>query len=38
MLAALFSGELLPPELSELLFTLPPDDVRMLDGSPARRQ
>ncbi|MEU9560534.1 serine hydrolase domain-containing protein [Streptomyces sp. NPDC048161] len=36
MLAALFSGELLPPELSELLFTLPPDDVRMLDGSPAR--
>ncbi|MFJ1622212.1 serine hydrolase domain-containing protein [Streptomyces sp. NPDC088190] len=36
MLAALFSGDLLPPELSELLFTLPPDDVRMLDGSPAR--
>ncbi|MFD5190856.1 hypothetical protein ACFWMU_22350 [Streptomyces sp. NPDC058357] len=36
MLAALFSGELLPPELSGLLFTLPPDDVRMLDGSPAR--
>ncbi|MFE3942062.1 serine hydrolase domain-containing protein [Streptomyces sp. NPDC059118] len=36
MLAVLFSGELLPPELSELLFTLPPDDVRMLDGPPAR--
>lgn len=36
MLAALFSGELLPPELLELMFTLPPDDVRMLDGSPAR--
>ncbi|MEV6741446.1 serine hydrolase domain-containing protein [Streptomyces sp. NPDC051104] len=36
MLAALFSGELLPPELLQLMFTLPPDDVRMLDGSPAR--
>ncbi|MFD7495104.1 serine hydrolase domain-containing protein [Streptomyces sp. NPDC059832] len=36
MLAALFSGELLPAELLQLLFTLPPDDVRMLDGSPAR--
>ncbi|MFF1718019.1 serine hydrolase domain-containing protein [Streptomyces sviceus] len=36
LLAALFSGELLPPELLELMFTLPPDDVRMLDGSPAR--
>ncbi|MEU0896036.1 serine hydrolase domain-containing protein [Streptomyces massasporeus] len=36
MLAALFSGELLPPELLRLMFTLPPDDVRMLDGSPAR--
>ncbi|MFD6171185.1 serine hydrolase domain-containing protein [Streptomyces coeruleorubidus] len=36
MLAALFSGELLPPELLRLMFTLPPNDVRMLDGSPAR--
>ncbi|WP_421107160.1 serine hydrolase domain-containing protein [Streptomyces sp. NEAU-S77] len=36
MLAALFSGALLPPELLRLMFTLPPDDVRMLDGSPAR--
>ncbi|MFF5983250.1 serine hydrolase domain-containing protein [Streptomyces olindensis] len=36
MLAALFSGELLPPDLLRLMFTLPPDDVRMLDGSPAR--
>ncbi|WP_399880691.1 serine hydrolase domain-containing protein [Streptomyces sp. BBFR51] len=36
MLTALFSGELLPPELLRLMFTLPPDDVRMLDGSPAR--
>ncbi|MGK5694594.1 serine hydrolase domain-containing protein [Streptomyces sp. URMC 128] len=36
MLAALFSGALLPPGLLELMFTLPPDDVRMLDGSPAR--
>ncbi|MFF4214455.1 serine hydrolase domain-containing protein [Streptomyces sp. NPDC001796] len=36
MLAALFSGELLPPELLQLMFTLPPDDVRMPDGSPAR--
>ncbi|GAB2618355.1 serine hydrolase domain-containing protein [Streptomyces capparidis] len=36
MLAALFSGELLPPELLRMMFTLPPDDVRMLDGSPAR--
>lgn len=36
LLAALFSGELLPPELLQLMFTLPPDDVRMLDGSPAR--
>ncbi|MFF9809732.1 serine hydrolase domain-containing protein [Streptomyces coeruleorubidus] len=35
-LAALFSGELLPPELLQLMFTLPPNDVRMLDGSPAR--
>lgn len=36
LLAALFAGELLPPELLRLMFTLPPDDVRMLDGSPAR--
>ncbi|MFG2455751.1 serine hydrolase domain-containing protein [Streptomyces sp. NPDC048523] len=36
MLSALFSGELLPPELLRLMFTLPPDEVRMLDGSPAR--
>ncbi|WP_107465803.1 serine hydrolase domain-containing protein [Streptomyces sp. MA5143a] len=36
MLAALFRGELLPPELLRLMFTLPPDDVRMPDGSPAR--
>ncbi|MDQ1051180.1 D-alanyl-D-alanine carboxypeptidase [Streptomyces sp. V4I2] len=36
MLIALFSGELLPPGLLRLMFTLPPDDVRMLDGSPAR--
>lgn len=36
MLAALFSGELLPLELLRLMFTLPPNDVRMLDGSPAR--
>lgn len=36
MLVALFSGGLLPPELLRLMFTLPPDDVRMLDGSPAR--
>ena len=36
LLVALFSGELLPPELLRLMFTLPPDDVRMLDGTPAR--
>lgn len=36
MLTALFSGELLPPGLLELMFTLPPKDVLMLDGSPAR--
>ncbi|MFB7847794.1 serine hydrolase domain-containing protein [Streptomyces sp. NPDC056053] len=36
MLVALFSGELLPPELLEPMFTLPPEEVRMLDGSPAR--
>ncbi|MFD5801407.1 serine hydrolase domain-containing protein [Streptomyces sp. NPDC127020] len=36
LLTALFSGELLPPRLLRLMFTLPPDDVRMLDGSPAR--
>jgi D-alanyl-D-alanine carboxypeptidase len=33
---ALFSGELLPPQAMEQLFTMPPDTVRMLDGSPAR--
>ncbi|MFF5369397.1 serine hydrolase domain-containing protein [Streptomyces sp. NPDC013187] len=36
MLAVLFSGPLLPPDLLQLMFTLPPEDVRMLDGSPAR--
>ncbi|MEU8785359.1 serine hydrolase domain-containing protein [Streptomyces sp. NPDC048637] len=35
-LTALFSGELLPPHELERMFTLPPDEVRMLDGSPAR--
>ncbi len=35
-LSALFSGGLLPPRLLERMVTLPPDDVRMLDGSPAR--
>ncbi|MGW7255788.1 serine hydrolase domain-containing protein [Streptomyces sp. NPDC054834] len=33
---ALFSGELLPPQAMEQLFTMPPDTVRMLDGGPAR--
>ncbi|QOV38665.1 beta-lactamase family protein [Streptomyces ferrugineus] len=33
---ALFSGALLPPHAMAMLFTLPPDGVRMLDGSPAR--
>lgn len=33
---ALFSGALLPPRAMNKLFTLPPSDVRMLDGSPAR--
>ncbi len=33
---ALFSGTLLPPHALDKLFTLPPDSVRMLDGSPAR--
>ncbi|MGW2181947.1 serine hydrolase domain-containing protein [Streptomyces sp. NPDC001732] len=36
MFTALFSGGLLPPELLELMFTLPPEEVRMPDGSPAR--
>ncbi|MFF8574204.1 serine hydrolase domain-containing protein [Streptomyces sp. NPDC015408] len=36
LLTALFSGELLPPRLLRPMFTLPPDEVRMLDGSPAR--
>ncbi|MFG2401177.1 serine hydrolase domain-containing protein [Streptomyces lydicus] len=35
-LTALFSGELLPPRELERMFTLPPDDVRMVDGTPAR--
>ncbi|MEU7660163.1 serine hydrolase domain-containing protein [Streptomyces lincolnensis] len=33
---ALFNGELLPPEAMDKLCSLPPDDVRMLDGGPAR--
>ncbi|MEU7181956.1 serine hydrolase domain-containing protein [Streptomyces celluloflavus] len=33
---ALFSGDLVPPRVLENMFTLPPDSVRMLDGSPAR--
>ncbi|WP_407704452.1 serine hydrolase domain-containing protein [Streptomyces spongiae] len=33
---ALFSGRLLPPDAMEKLFTVPPDSVRMLDGTPAR--
>ncbi|TDE02803.1 serine hydrolase domain-containing protein [Jiangella asiatica] len=36
MLTTLFSGDLLPPDLLEMMFTLPPEEVRMLDGSPAR--
>ncbi|REK89271.1 class A beta-lactamase-related serine hydrolase [Streptomyces inhibens] len=35
-ITALFSGELLPPRELERMFTLPPDDVRMVDGTPAR--
>ncbi|WP_371749408.1 beta-lactamase family protein [Streptomyces sp. NBC_01283] len=35
-LEALFRGALLPSPAMEKLFTLPPVDVRMLDGSPAR--
>ncbi|MFK0264767.1 serine hydrolase domain-containing protein [Streptomyces angustmyceticus] len=35
-LSALFSGELLPPRELERMFTLPPAEVRMVDGSPAR--
>ncbi|MEW1751880.1 serine hydrolase domain-containing protein [Streptomyces angustmyceticus] len=35
-LSALFSGELLPPRELERMFTLPPEEVRMVDGSPAR--
>lgn len=35
-LEVLFRGELLPPRAMEKLFTLPPADVRMLDGGPAR--
>ncbi|MGA4841622.1 serine hydrolase domain-containing protein [Streptomyces sp. G45] len=33
---ALFSGVLLPPSAMDRLFALPPDSVRMADGSPAR--
>ncbi|WP_419248639.1 serine hydrolase domain-containing protein [Streptomyces melanogenes] len=33
---ALFCGALLPKHLMEKLFTLPPAEVRMLDGGPAR--
>ncbi|MFE9388233.1 serine hydrolase domain-containing protein [Streptomyces sp. NPDC006784] len=35
-LAALFSGALLPQRQLRKMFTLPPEHVRMLDGSPAR--
>ncbi|MEU9125929.1 serine hydrolase domain-containing protein [Streptomyces sp. NPDC048506] len=35
-LTALFSGELLPPRELRRMFTLPPDEVRMVDGTPAR--
>ncbi|UZJ32445.1 serine hydrolase domain-containing protein [Streptomyces endophytica] len=35
-LTALFSGELLPPRELDRMFTLPPEEVRMLDGTPAR--
>ncbi|WP_406474107.1 serine hydrolase domain-containing protein [Streptomyces platensis] len=35
-LTALFSGELLPHHELERMFTLPPDEVRMVDGTPAR--
>ncbi|WP_431042001.1 serine hydrolase domain-containing protein [Streptomyces sp. P1-3] len=33
---ALFSGALLPPHVLRVMFTMPPDDVRMVDGGPAR--
>ncbi|MFF8926952.1 serine hydrolase domain-containing protein [Streptomyces longwoodensis] len=36
LIGALFGGELLPPDLLALMFTLPPAEVRMLDGTPAR--
>ncbi|HEV7628156.1 MAG TPA: hypothetical protein VGO89_16800, partial [Streptomyces sp.] len=35
-LRALFSGVLLPARVQEVLYTLPPKDVLMLDGTPAR--
>ncbi|WP_261952718.1 serine hydrolase domain-containing protein [Streptomyces nigrescens] len=35
-LTALFSGELLPSRELDRMFTLPPEEVRMLDGTPAR--
>ncbi len=36
LIAALFAGDLLPPHLMRKMFTLPPDDVLMVDGTPAR--
>lgn len=33
---ALFSGSLLPPDMLRKMFTVPPADVRMPDGGPAR--
>ncbi len=35
-LTALFSGELLPSRELDRMFTLPPEEVRMVDGTPAR--
>ncbi|MER5783431.1 serine hydrolase domain-containing protein [Streptomyces mobaraensis] len=35
-LSALFSGRLLPAAQLERMFTLPPENVRMVDGGPAR--
>ncbi|MFE0045523.1 serine hydrolase domain-containing protein [Streptomyces albireticuli] len=35
-ITALFSGELLPKTQLDRMFTLPPAEVRMLDGGPAR--
>ncbi|WP_277031337.1 serine hydrolase domain-containing protein [Actinacidiphila oryziradicis] len=36
LVSALFSGALLPPHLLRKMFALPPEDVLMLDGTPAR--